>query len=312
MVSQIKNKLEKEISNPTKIIRFNRNHIFYDLKSMIIDNSDKESLIDLYYCFSLYEKCLKLCQSNNLDLASYWFSKIDQVHSKLSNNILQYLQILYIPCLAFYHYKNENFKTAIELLSVEMNNADLLLKSNKSLKLEIKLEQLINKYRVFVTSKDYRNSISLANNIIDFVINSRNFDDIPNDDISCIKSENIENYLNWINFLIDNIIIKIQFHKHISDQEKERIYYNIFGNITCVENEEFVHLNNAFQAIKYYYEKNDEKFLKYTYVAFEEIYKLPINIQQVLLNFLIKREKLDSQLHEEYLARVLEIKQLTY
>lgn len=312
MVSQIKNILEKEISNPTKIIRFNRNHIFYDLKNMIIDNSDKENLIDLYYCFSLYKKCLKLCRGNNLDLASYWFSKIDQVHTKLSNNLLQYLQILYLPCIAFYHYKNENFKTAMDLLSTEMNSADLLLKSNKSLKLEIKLEQLINKYRVFVSAKNYENSISLANNIINFVINNKNFNDIPNDDILYIKNENIENYLNWINFLIDNIIVKIQFDKHISVQEKERRYYDIFGNIKLVKIEKFTYLDNAFQAIKYYYEKDDEKFLKYTCVAFEEIDKLPINIQQILLNFLVKREKLDFQLHEEYLARVLEIKPLAY
>jgi hypothetical protein len=127
--------------------------------------------------------------------------------------------------------------------------------------------------------------------------------------MSCIKNENIENYLNWVSFLINNIIAKIQFDNHISNQEKERIYYNIFDNIMCVENEEFTHLNNAFQAIKYYYEKSDEKHLKHTCLAFEKIYKLPINIQQVLLNLLVKCEKLDLQLHEEYLTRVLEIKQ---
>lgn len=312
MISLIRNKLEKEILSPTKVNQFNRNHIFYDLKNMIIDNSDKENLIDLYYCFSLYEKCLKLCRSNNLNLASYWFSKIEQIHSKLPNNILQYLQILYVPCLAFYYYKNENYKTAIDLLSVEINKADLLLKENKSLKLEVKLEQLINKYRVLVTSKDYENSVSLAIKIIDFVVNHKNFNNISAEDIKHIKNENTENYLNWINFIINSIISKIQFDKNISNIEKDKIYYIIFNNVKEIKNKEFTHLKNAFQAIKYYYEKNDKKYIEYINMAFENIYKLPINIQQVLLDSLVKSERLDLQLYEKYSTQVLEIKQAVY
>lgn len=91
MISEINEILEKEISNPTKVIKFNRNHIFYDLKNVIIENFTKNDLIDLYYCFSLYEKCLNLCREDSLKLASYWFLKIDDMHSRLSHNITQYL-----------------------------------------------------------------------------------------------------------------------------------------------------------------------------------------------------------------------------
>lgn len=301
MISQIKKRLNSEILNPTKINQFNRNHIFYDLKNTIIDSSDKKSLMDLHYCFSLYEKCLMLCRENSLNLASYWFSKIDIIHSKLSNDILQCLFVLYKPCLAYFHYKKGNMKVAVDLLSVVIDKVELF-NFDQILKLEIKLEQLINKYRVFISAGDYENATILAKNIILYVVNNKKNDYLPNDNILCLKKDNIENYLSWVNFLIDNIVSKIQYDNSILTHEKEKLYYDIFGNIELNNN---LNLNNAFLAIKFYYEESDANFLKHILESFKEINKLPIKIQEILLYFLVKRKKIDLKLYKEYLATVL-------
>lgn len=109
----------------------------------------------------------------------------------------------------------------MELLSDEVKNIDSLL-NNNSLKLEFKLEQMINRYRVFIDSKDYEKSIYLAINIINFIIDNENSEDIPKDNIEYVKKENLNNYLNWVNYLINNIISKIEFNKDISDEKKKK------------------------------------------------------------------------------------------
>ncbi|AZB28676.1 hypothetical protein [Chryseobacterium balustinum] len=312
MKNQIKSILENEIASPTKVDQFNRNHIFYDIKNIVIKSSDKQSIADLYYCFSLYEKCLSLARGNNLDLAGYWLHKIKQAHSNIPNELLQYLKILYTPCLAFYYYKRENYSASMELLSSEMNHIDMLLADNKALKLEMKLEQIINKYRILHSSKNYETSVSLATNIIDFVINNKKFNDVEDDSIHWVADGNPENYRNWVTFLVNNVVSKIELDNEMQEKEKEMIYYAIFGSISSFQNSEFIELDYSFKSLKNYYQGDIEKFLENVSKAFQKIHKLPINIQRILLNCLIKSKHIDPELGYDYMTKVLKIKLPVY
>ncbi|KFE97516.1 hypothetical protein IX39_19750 [Chryseobacterium formosense] len=312
MIDQIKTRLENEIITPSKVDEFNRNHIFYDIKNIVIKNSNTESIVDLYYCFSLYEKCLSLARGNNMDLAAYWLHKVEQAHSNLSKELLEYLQILYIPCLAFYHYKKENYDIAMDLLSTEIRHSDLLLKNNQALKVEMKLEQLINKYRIYVALKDYESSVSLAVAMINFVTGNKKFDEIGEDDINWVADENYDNYLNWVNFLVNNIISKIEHDKEISENEKTMIYYAIFSNAQNLHCNDFIELIDSFNAYKYHYEGNHEAFLEHISKAFKKIHTLPVNLQRILLKCLTKSGYIDSQLNDEYMTKILKIKLPVY
>ncbi len=175
-----------------------------------------------------------------------------------------------------------------------MKITDLLLKSNKSLKVEFKLEQLINKYRVLSQSGNYDNSIFLACKIINFIINNISFEEVFNDDIELLRKENFNNYINWI--------------KNLTNEQKLKMYYDILKKIEINENAEYKYLINSFLAIRCYYENDFQNFLEHSVSAFEKACSLPIFIQIVLLDLLKKGDKINLQLYQNYVTKILKIK----
>ena len=305
MIDNINSIIEREIIKPTVVNNFNRQHIFYDLKDLIKVNSSSEDITDLYYCFSLYEKCLTLSRENSLNLAFYWLSKAEEIHTKISKEILPYLYILYKPTVAFYFFKKEEFDKAMELLNEEILSVDLTLTNNPSLSLEFKLEQLVNKYRVKYAQGRKTEALSYAKKIIRFILINENFEDIKNEDINLIKKNSVKSYGIWVNFIINNLIGKIVNDEDFSIDEKNEAYKYIFETIKLNEGS-FEYMNYSLSAIQN--NNNDDKFYQDVLLAFKNIHLIPKFIQYILISRLNNDTNLMIDLHKNYIINVLNLK----
>ena len=305
MIDKINNILQSEIKNPTIVEKFNRQHIFFDLKNLIKTNSTDEEIIDLYYCFSLYEKCLNLSRENSLNLAYSWIEKIEDIHKLISDDILPYLQILYKPTVAFYHFKRNEFEKTLNLLEEEIENVDIILSNQVSLSIEFKMEQLVNKYRVLFAQKKFSDAFTYAKKIIRFVLMNENFNDIPNGSIHLIKDETNKNYYNWVNFILNNLISKVINEPILSETEKENALMYIFNDVNTNDNES-INLNYSLFAIQHI--NDNKKFYEYSVKAFEQIYKLPIFVQYVLILKIMKENDAYDNLYENYIQNNLKLK----
>jgi|GEM_PF-5333736 len=300
--------LQSEIDSPTEVEQFNRAHIFYDLKNIIKEKYPSGNTLDIYYAFSLYEKCLRLCREERFNLARYWFEKVNKLHSSFSPDLVNFLDILYSPALAFYHYKIDEFETALSLLEQEMKRADTMLYDKESLRIEFKLEQLINKFRILHKAGKKSEATSLAKSIINFIINDSFFADMNGDSILSVKSENLPNYINWRNYLVNNIILRFRYDNELSFEEKLAIYTVIFSNVPLEENEDSLPIKNAFSAIIAYSSSDMKRFLYLAESAIEMFYLIPKYLQVILLDLLIEAGMIDIDLSREYSLKVLGIK----
>ncbi|WP_134388514.1 hypothetical protein [Flavobacterium psychrophilum] len=198
--------LNDYISNPLEKEKFSREHIFYDIKNIIKKSLSENQLIDIYYHFSLYEKCLNLSRNNQLNLSNYWVDYATKLYSELPNSLKEPLGLLYYPMIAYNHYVKKEYDLALSFLKMELIIIENYIK-DEALKLEFKLEQLANIYRIAFAKNDIQEIESYGSNILSFIILNQTSSDFftENNKFSLLDKNN---KTMWIDYMINIIISK--------------------------------------------------------------------------------------------------------
>jgi hypothetical protein len=205
MTEQLKKIFEDLIINPTNKEIYNRNHIFYDVKNMIKNQLTENQLIDVYYHFSLYEKCLKYSQERNFSLADYWVNNAKKLYADLSDNLKEPLGLMYYPMIAYYHFIREEHDSATDFLKKELFLIDNFIKDD-ALKIEFKLEQLINLYRLSFSMGNRKNILKYGTIILSYVLlNDSTNDFFKQKPFHLLDKKNREM---WIDYVVNALLIK--------------------------------------------------------------------------------------------------------
>ncbi|AZB22158.1 hypothetical protein EG338_08805 [Kaistella haifensis] len=229
MTTAIKvNVLKERLSESQKNQKFKRDHIFYDLKEIIKKDINHEGVIDCYYCFFLYEKIIRLSREKSFQLSEYYSKKTLETHAKIGKENVQYLNILFYPAIAYMFYAKKKFENAENYINKEIVVVNKLLKENKILLLELKMEQSINLFRIYFENQQFNKALGIAKGIFDFIFFNKQNHIL--DDVSAMRDFHKEsgNKNIWIEYVTNIIASKFVFSKLINDKQKLDFLNEIF------------------------------------------------------------------------------------
>ncbi|AKD04288.1 hypothetical protein POKO110462_13355 [Pontibacter korlensis] len=209
ILSGIGDSIAREIESPTKKAKYNRNHIFEDIKGVIRGQLSTTELMDINYHFNVYEKCLALSREGALELAAYWINLVDTMNAELSEAIRQPLQVLYHPMVAYFHYARKDYKKALASLGEEKRVAESFFREHEDLKMEYAMEQTVNFYRVFFAMQEPQELIRYGRAILLFATNGVETHGILEGNFQFLKDQHLQNAINWVNYTSDAVFSKL-------------------------------------------------------------------------------------------------------
>lgn len=291
--------LNSHINNPLEKENFNREHIFYDIKNIIRDSLSNNQLIDMYHNFSLYEKCLNLSRNGQLNLATYWVNQATKNYENLEKSLIEPLGLLYYPMIAYFYYIKKEYEIALNFLQIELQIIDSYIKDD-NLKLEFKLEQFINLYRIAYAKNDIKNIEIYGTNILSFIVLNHTDEKFFTEKNSLLLLNKSHKSM-WIDYVMNAILIKPLTHnenKVIEQMFKNLKQMNVSNsNLKEFESIMDIAINNKF------IENNFKKVIKIlnTYPSY-----LQFLILNKLKHFAANNLKL-SNIINNYIVTILKI-----
>lgn len=239
--------LKKYIEKNKTEIKFERGLIFLNVLDhidILIPNKKKVVMI---YAFSKIQKSfLQLKKNRYHESRKNDLKQIDKLYDSLEANIRFNLSLVYLPMRAYYYYSIYNFEMAIQDLECCIENSNVILKGNLELETLLKTEQILNLFKVYFQSKDFKKANNLAVELIQYSIYNKESNLLKQYDV-----RNINNSFYWISHIVESIFLKYLEEDNLKE---------LINQIDSKRNEKtnlVFHL--SFYFFKLYYSENYEE-----------------------------------------------------
>jgi hypothetical protein len=152
-----------------------KNHVFYALLSYNRDKSDNK--LRFTYLYSLHQKLLRASLLKEWHIAEHFKLKIELEEHLLGESDFSKTSMLSIrdPAIAFYYYHlKKDYNAALQYMSSSLKNIDILINDGFSDGMFMKIEQLLNTFRVHYTAGNYVDAANFAKHVFSYVVGSSN------------------------------------------------------------------------------------------------------------------------------------------
>ncbi|NML40003.1 hypothetical protein HHL17_22570 [Chitinophaga sp. G-6-1-13] len=154
--------------------KFDNGHIFYALLEYIIRELPEREKHT--YCYSLSQKLLRVCQSKERNVATYFVNKVEEQYALLNEEqALEYhaLRSIFNPVMAYYHYYlQHDYERAEGYMLGLLENIDYLIGHGFLDGMYMKIEQYLNTARVYFNAGQYDKSARYARVVMQYLLSS--------------------------------------------------------------------------------------------------------------------------------------------
>ncbi|MEY4964007.1 MAG: hypothetical protein RLZZ323_1326 [Bacteroidota bacterium] len=143
-------------------------HVFQtilEIHNSSISINDRLDMINLYYCIEAF---IENCRSNNLHFSDYLKNKVILSYNELDTRLKESMNIIYYPAMAFYNYYKKDFNLAND----NIDKSIYFIEQHEHLNVNFvlaKIEQSINKYKIYYKDNKLNEANKIGNSIIDFL-----------------------------------------------------------------------------------------------------------------------------------------------
>ncbi|AZZ58460.1 hypothetical protein OKE68_01345 [Riemerella anatipestifer] len=221
---------------------FNRDHIFYDIISLIKNKVTSQEKLRIIYVFSEIEKVLSVLKID-AEVDEKQINKIDEIYSNLDEKLKYFLSLSYYPMKALYYFQKKEFNYSIDAINIFFDNSKSILGTNTNLLNLACGEQYLNLFRIYLKSQKKEKIITCSSNLMLLCHYKLLMPDIDETIDTSIKFDNSftnfdkNEYLFWKVYHTDNI-----FKKFIIDTNNDLLYKmvsRILSNINYIKDDFF-------------------------------------------------------------------------
>ncbi len=250
--------------------RYEPFHIFHKLIDHFGIRQQKEKYMNVYYQFTLFEKCLNFAREKDLNSATFTSSTIKLDFEEINPEIKEGILSLYNAIIAYLEFAKDHNDKAHSLLDEAIANAKLQSDTFSGFLPSIQ-EQWLNKIRIYIKEKDKEQILGQSKRLFAFSL----FGHYDNELIA-ERFRTLPNYMHQL--MLEHVINAVDIgiiRKFADDGFVDDFYREISAHLAANDSSYTInpYFVNIFKTIDALYTKGDDAFLVLINEHFESIQK---------------------------------------
>ncbi|WP_413667666.1 hypothetical protein ACEN9X_24715 [Mucilaginibacter sp. Mucisp86] len=292
-------------------------HIFIELLTQFEKELSSSEYMELYYFYTLCEKCLTFSRRNEINSAYATFKTLSAINrSTFSPNVVNAVEANYYSCLAYLEYVEKRYESAINCMEEALKFT--VIQKDKMAKFVPSIYELnVNILRVFIKTHDTEKTIELLSAVLNSVIYDINNNAYLDPSLSGLSHAE---KTKWAHHIVNNSIHALWRKFGDESIEADAIYQSVLQNVFQPENQAKTTLNALVRVLNLnhqYFNGEKDIFNSLNESDFDAIRNSPFYLKRLVLNnYLNYTNGLDENIEEHtnftHFAGILAEHGLTY
>jgi tetratricopeptide (TPR) repeat protein len=285
-------------------------HIFIELLAHFEKELSSSEYMELYYFYTLCEKCLTFSRRNEINSAHATFKTLSAIdRHAFSPGVVNAVDANYYSCLAYLEYVEKRYDSAIACMEEALKYT--VVQKDKMAKFLPSIYELnVNILRVYIKTKNTEKTIEILSDLLGSVIYDINNSTYLNPGLNSLSHGDKKK---WAHHIVNNSIHALWRKFGDESIEADAIYRAVFQNILHPANQADTTLNALIKVLslnQQYLDGRKNVFNKLSEHDFDAIRNSPFYLKRMVLNnYLSYISKHDENIEEHanftYFAGIL-------